>query len=58
MATQPNSLNEISPCSHEEADSLIFVHGKSIEVEGSKSLMTKANNTNVVVVAMSVMLPL
>ena len=47
-----------TPCSREEADSLIFVHAKSIAEEGNKSLMIKANDTDVVVIVMSVMLSL
>ena len=58
MAPQPKSLSDITPCSHEEAGSRIFVHAKSIAVEGNKSLIIKENDTDVVVIAMSVMLSL
>lgn len=58
IATQPKSLSEIKPGGHEEADSQIFVHAKSIAVQGNKSLMIKSNDTDVVVIAMSFMLSL
>lgn len=57
MATQPKSLSDIALYSHEEADSRIFVHAKRMTVKGNKSLMIKANDTDVVI-AMPVLFPL
>eukprot|EP00795_Rhopilema_esculentum_P009830 gene9829-18403_t len=45
LANQAMSLSDIAPCDHEEADTHIW----------SKSLMIKANDTDVVVLAISVM---
>ena len=47
------SLAEVSPCSHEEADTRIFVHARQAAVEGYTTLMIKANDIDVVVVAYS-----
>ena len=37
------SLDEMAPCSHEEADTRIFVHARHATAEGSKVLVVKAN---------------
>lgn len=58
LVNQQMVLDDISPCSHEEADTRIFVHAKSAVLQGSKSLMIKANDTDIVVLAVSVMMPL
>lgn len=47
------SLDDISPCSHEEADTRMFVHARHAVKEGKKVLMIKANDTDVVVIAIS-----
>ena len=46
------SLEGVSPCSHKEADTRIFVHAAQ---EGSKSLLVKASDTDILVIAISVM---
>ena len=51
------ALDDTSPCSHKEADTRIFVHAKSVALHGSKSLMVKANDTDILVLAVSVMMP-
>ena len=38
-------LGDISLCSHEEADTRIFLHAKNATVDGSKTLIIKANDT-------------
>jgi len=48
-------LNDVSPCSHEEADTRIFVHAKDATTDGSKSLIIKANDTDILVIAVSVL---
>ena len=45
----------MSPCSHEEADTRIFVHARHAAHEGSKSLLVKASDTDILVIAISVM---
>ena len=42
-------------CQHEEADSRIFVHAKDATTDGSKSIIIKANDTDVLVIAISVL---
>ena len=49
------SLEGVSPCSHKEADTLIFVHARHAAHEGSKSLLVKASDTDIIVIAISVM---
>ena len=46
------SLEGGSPCSHDEADTRICVHAAQ---EGSKSLLVKASDTDILVIAISVM---
>ena len=48
-------LAKVSPCSHEEADTRIFVHARQAAVEGYTTLMIKANYTDVVVIAIHAM---
>ena len=47
------SLEGVSPCSHEEADTRIFVHARHAAQEGSKSLLVKASDTDILVIAIS-----
>ena len=49
------SLEAVSPCPHEEADTRIFVHARDATIEGSKALVIKANDTDIVVIAVSVL---
>ncbi|KAK6167168.1 hypothetical protein SNE40_021263 [Patella caerulea] len=49
------SLDTMSPCCHEEADSRIFVHARDATTDGSKSIIIKANDTDVLVIAISVL---
>ena len=48
LSTQVINLNHVAPCSHEEADTRIFVHAKHAVMEGNQTLMIKANDTDVV----------
>ncbi len=48
------SLEAASPCLHEETDTRIFVHARDAAIEGSKALVIKANDTDIVVIAVSV----
>ena len=52
---QPNDLPwaNVSPCNHEEADTRIFVHAKHAVAGGSKVVMIKASDTDVLVIAIS-----
>ncbi len=49
------SLKDVSPCSHEEADTRIFVHARDATMDGNKSLIIKANDTDILVIAISVL---
>ena len=46
------SLLELNNCSHEEADGRIFVHARYAASQGSKSIMVKANDTDVLVIGL------
>ena len=45
----------MAPCSHEEADTRVLVHARDATSQGSKSITIKANDTDVVVIAVSTM---
>ena len=49
------NLAGVAPCSQEEADTRIFVHARHATEAGSKVIMVKASDTDVVVIAVSVM---
>ena len=49
------SLEAVSPCLHDEEDTRIFVHARDAAIEGSKALVIKANDTDIVVIAVSVL---
>ena len=46
-------LNAVTPCSHEEADTRVFVHPMDATLDGKRSINIKANDTDVVVIAVS-----
>ena len=48
------SLEAVSPCLHEEADTRICVRSHDAAIEGSKALVIKANDTDISVIAVSV----
>ena len=45
--------NELSPCTHEEADTRLFVHAKDASTEGNKKIIISSTDTDVVVIAIS-----
>jgi hypothetical protein len=53
ISNKIKSLDAAAPCCHEEADTRIFVHGRDATAAGSKSLVIKANDTDVLVIAVS-----
>ena len=55
ISNKRKSLDSVAPCCHEEADTRICVHARDATLEGSKSLIIKANDTDVVVIAVSVL---
>ena len=50
LSTHESGLNGLDNCYHEETDSRIFVHAKFATEHGSKAIMIKANDTDVVIV--------
>ena len=48
-------IDELAPCTHEEADTRIFLHAWNAARDGHKSLMIEANDTDTVVIALSLM---
>ena len=54
VSNKPTNLTGLAPCSHEEADTRIFVHARDATEAGSKFAMVRANDTDVVVIAISV----
>jgi len=55
VSTQTINMEELVPCSHEEADTRIFVHARHAVRHGSKAIMIKASVTDVLVIAVSVL---
>ena len=55
LSNQVISLDPVVPCSHEEADTRIFVHAWHAVMEGSETLMIKANDTDVIVIAIYIL---
>ena len=49
------NLPRVASCSHEEADMRIFVHARNATEAGSKVIMVKASDTDVVVIAVSIL---
>ena len=53
VSNQLISSENLAPCSHEEADTCIFVHARHAAMEGNKALVIKANDTDVLVIAIA-----
>ena len=51
ISNKRKSLDSVAPCCREEADTRIFVHARDATLEGSKSLIIKDNDTDIVVIA-------
>ncbi|KAJ8340119.1 hypothetical protein SKAU_G00347520 [Synaphobranchus kaupii] len=54
LSTSETSLDSLDKCFHEEADTRIFVHARHATEEGSKTIMIKANDTDILVIALSI----
>ena len=54
LSNQPISLEGLSPCNHEEADSRIFTHALHAAKQQMKSVLIKACDTDILVVAVNV----
>jgi len=55
VSTQTITMEELVSCSHDEADTQIFVHAIHAVRHGSKAMMIKASDTDVLVIAVSVL---
>jgi hypothetical protein len=49
------SLEGLTHCNHEKADTRIFLNSKHTAADGSKTIMIKASDTYVLVIAVSVL---
>ncbi|RXN31429.1 hypothetical protein ROHU_004760 [Labeo rohita] len=54
LSNKPISLEGLSPCNHEEADSRIFTHALHATKQQIKSVLIKACDTDILVVAVNV----
>ena len=54
MSNQLISLEGKAPCNHEEADSRLFLHARHAVEQGHTSLIIKASDTEVLVIAINV----
>ena len=55
MSNHTINLAEVAPCSHGEANIRIFLHAKHAAEEGSKVIIVKASDTDVLIIAVSVL---
>ena len=54
LSNRTISLDEMGACNNEEADIQLFLHAKDAAEEGSRVVMIKASDTDVLVIAVSV----
>ena len=55
VCTHSINLSEIMLCNHKEADTRIFLHARHAAKEGSKVIIIKANDADVLGIAISVL---
>lgn len=55
VCNQPISLEGLTHCNHEEADTRIFLHSKHAAAHGNKTIIIKASDIDVLVIAVSVL---
>ena len=49
VSNTETSIDSLDPCSHQEADTRIFVYARHATVNGSSTLITNANDTYIVI---------
>ena len=54
MSNQVISLEGMAPCNHEEADSRLFLHARHAVGKGRTSLIFKASDTDILVIAIRI----
>ena len=55
VSNQAVSIDGMYPCNHEEADTCILVHTQHAVLKVYKKILIKGNDTDVLVIAVSVM---
>ena len=55
VCNQLISLEGLTHCNHEEPDTPIFLHSKHATADGNKTIIIKASDTDVLVIAVSVL---
>ena len=50
------SLEGLTPCNHERADTQMFLHSKHTAADGNNTIMNKASDTDVLVISVSALL--
>jgi len=55
VCNQSISLEGLTHCNHEKADTRIFMYSKHTTADGSKTIMIKVSDTDVLVTAVSVL---
>ena len=55
VCNQSISLEGLTHCNHEKADTRVFLHSKHAAADGNKSIMIKASATDVLVIAISIL---
>ena len=54
MSNQVITLEGMAPCNHDEADSRLFLHARHAVAKGHTSLIIKASDTDILVIAISI----
>ena len=55
LCNRPADQEGLSKCNHEEADTRLFVHARHAAAEGRKTIIIKANDTDVLVIGVNVL---
>ena len=55
VCNQSISVEGLTHCNHEEADTRIFLHSKHAAADGNNTIIIKASDTDVLVIAVSVL---
>ena len=54
LSTERTNMERLAPCSHEEADTQLMIHALDAAVAGHRRIRIRSNDTDVVVLAISV----
>ena len=53
-STERTNMERLAPCSHEEADTRLMIHALDAALTGNRTIRIRSNDTDVVVLAISV----